>query len=134
MTAAAAVPPAPIVTLQDVAGTAPAGAPPVFNLPAAVPDFVPESVALLLPNETPIEEFTTDDVSRQAQPAARQVVFTPSPTLVGDPNPITFTADRTDGSTVTGRLVVDYVAAAGPAPTAPPVAGADATTSSGALA
>lgn len=96
-----------------------------------MPDFVPESVALLLPNETPAEEFTTDDVSRQVKPAAGQVVFTPP--LVGDPNQITFTAERTDGTAVTGRLVVDYVAAAGPAPTAPPVAGADAATSSGAL-
>ncbi|WP_369814016.1 hypothetical protein [Frigoribacterium sp. Leaf44] len=40
---------------------------------------------------------------------------TPSPTLVGDPAPLTTAAERTDGTAVTGRLVVDYVAAPAPA-------------------
>jgi len=134
VTAAPVVPPAPIVTVQDVVVTAPPGAPAVFDLPAAVPDLVPESVVLIVPNETPAEEFTTDDGTWQVQPTTGEVVFTPSPTLVGDPAPITFAAERTNGTAVTGRLVVDYVAAAGPVPTPEPATGADAAASSGALA
>jgi len=111
VTAAPVLPPTPIETLPDVVVTAPAGAPAVFDLPSAVPDLVPESVALILPNHTPAEEFTTDDGTWQLQPATGEVIFTPSPTLVGDPEPLNFTAERTDGTAVTGHLVIDYVAA-----------------------
>jgi CshA-type fibril repeat protein len=123
------------VTVPDVVVTPPAGAPAVFDLPAAVPDVVPESVVLMQPNEAPATVVTIDEGTWQVQPTTGEVVFTPSPTLVGDPAPITFAAERTDGSAVTGRLVVDYVAAAaGPVPTQAPAAGADAAASSGALA
>lgn len=135
VTAAPVVPPVPVVTVPDVVVTPPAGAPAVFDLPAAVPDVVPDSVVLSLPNEAPATEVTTDDGTWQVQPTTGEVVFTPSPTLVGDPDPITFAAERTDGTAVTGRLVVDYVAvAAGPVPTPAPAAGADAAASGGALA
>ncbi|MBF4601894.1 hypothetical protein ITJ55_13845 [Frigoribacterium sp. VKM Ac-1396] len=140
VTTAPVVPPAPVVTVPDVVVTPPAGAPAVFDLPAALPDVVPESVVLIQPNEAPATEVTTDDGTWQVQPTTGEVVFTPSRTLVGDPDPITFVAERTDGTAVTGRLVVDYVAAAaGPAPTPAPAAGADAAgadaaASSGALA
>jgi len=67
------------------------------------------------------------------QPTTGEVVFSPSPTLVGDPAPLTFAAERTDGTAVTGRLVVDYVAtAAGPATT--PVPDSDVAALKGALA
>ena len=136
VTAAPVVPPTPIVKGPDVVVTAPAGTPAVFDLPAAVPDLVPESAVLILPNETPTTELKTDDGTWQVQPTTGEVVFTPSPTLVGDREPLTFTADRTDGTALTGGLVVDYVvaAAAGPTPTPAPAAGAGAATSSGALA
>ena len=136
VTAAPVVPPVPVpvVTVPDVVVTPPAGAPAVFDLPAAVPDVVPESVVLIQPNEAPATEVTTDEGTWQVQPTTGEVVFTPSPTLVGDPDPITFAAERTDGTDVTGRLVVDYVVAAGPAPTPAPAASADAAASSGALA
>lgn len=133
VTATPVVPPTPVVTVPDVVVTPPAGAPAVFDLPAAVPDVVPESVVLILPNEARATEVTTDDGTWQVQPTTGEVVFTPSPTLVGDPAPITFAAERTDGTAVTGRLVVDYAAAA-PAPTPAPAAGADAAGPSGALA
>jgi CshA-type fibril repeat protein len=71
VTATPILPPAPVVTVPDVVVTAPAGAPAVFDLSAAVPDVVPESVAMIQLNETP---------------ATGQVTFTPSP-LVGDPPP-----------------------------------------------
>nr|WP_256415812.1 MULTISPECIES: hypothetical protein [unclassified Frigoribacterium] len=94
-------------------------------MPAAVSDLVPESIVLIQPNETPTTEATTEDGTWQVQPTTGQVVFTPSPTLVEDPAPLTFAAERTDGTAVTGRLAVDYVAAAaGPAPTAAPAADA----------
>lgn len=91
---------------------------------------MPESVTLLLPNETPDTEVTTDDGTWQVQPTTGEVVFTPSPALVGDPAPLTFAAERTDGTAVTGRLVIDYVATAAgptptPTPTPAPAAGAD---------
>ena len=50
VTAAPVVPPTPVETVPDVIVTVPAGAPAVFDLAAAVPDLVPESVALILPN------------------------------------------------------------------------------------
>lgn len=135
VTAAPVVPPTPIVTVPDVFVTAPAGAPAVFDLPAAVPDLVPESVVLIQPNETPATEVTTDDGTWQVQPDTGQVAFTPSPTLAGDPAPLPFTAERANGTAVTGRRVVDYAAAApGPAPTPAPAAGVDAAASSVALA
>jgi hypothetical protein len=136
VTAAPVVTPTPIETVPDVVVTAPAGAPAVFDLPAAVPDLVPESVVLILPNETPATEVTTDDGTWQMQPATGQVTFTPSPTLVGDPAPLPFAAERTNGTAVTGRLVVDYVAAAAanPAPTTAPAARIDDAVPSGALA
>ena len=87
VTAAPVLPPTPIETLPDVVVTAPAGTPAVFDPPAAVPDLVPESVELIQPNETPATEVTTDDGTWQVQPATGQVIFTPSPTLVGDPTP-----------------------------------------------
>lgn len=121
VTAAPVVPPTPIVTVPDVFVTAPAGAPAVFDLPAAVPDLVPESVVLIQPNETPATEVTTDDGTWQVQPDTGQVAFTPSPTLAGDPAPLPFTAERANGTAVTGRLVVDYAAAGvGPVPTRHP--------------
>jgi len=128
------VPPTPIVTLSDVVAKAPAGAPAVFDLPAAVPNLVPESVALGQPNQTPADVVTTDDGTWQIQAATGQVTFTPSPTLVCDPAPLTFAAERTDGTAVTGHLGDDYAAAAGPAPTPTPTAGVGAAASSGALA
>ena len=135
VTAAPVLPPTPIETLPDVVVTAPAGAPAVFDLPAVVPDLVPESVALILPKDTPAAEFATDDGTWQVQPTTGQVVFKPSPTLVGDPDPITFAAERTDGPAVTGRLVVDYVASAtAPAASPAPAAGVGAAASSKALA
>ena len=137
VTAAPVLPPTPIETLPDVVVTAPAGAPAVFDLPAAVPDLVPELVVLIQPNETPATEVTTDDGTWQVQPATGQVTFTPSPTLVEDPAPLTFAAERTDGTAVTGRLMVDYVAAAaaaGPAPTHAFPTGSDVAAPSGALA
>jgi hypothetical protein len=107
-------------------------------LPAAELEVVPEVVVLILPNETPATEYSTDDGMRRMQPATGDVVFTPFPTLVGDPAALTFAAERTGGISVTGRLVVNYVAAAaGPAPTpvpaayAAPAVGALASTGSG---
>ncbi|OII21331.1 hypothetical protein [Frigoribacterium sp. MCBA15_019] len=103
VTAAPVVPPAPVVTVPDVVVTAPAGAPAVFDLPAAVPALVPESVVLIQPNETPTTVVTTDDGKGQVQPTTGQITFTPSPTLIGDPAPLTFVAERTDGTAATGR-------------------------------
>lgn len=87
VTAAPVVPPVPVVTAPDVVVTVPACTPAVFDLPAAVPDLVPGSVALILPNQTPAEEVTTDDGTWQVQPTTGQVTFTPSSTVVGDPAP-----------------------------------------------
>jgi len=135
VTAAPVVPPVPVETVPDVVVAAPAGTPAVFDLPAAVPDLVPETVALLMPNETLADEVRTDDGTWQVQPATGQVTFTPSLTLVGDPAPLTFAAERTDATAVTARLVVYYAAAGvGPVPTPAPASGVGAAASSGALA
>jgi len=135
VTASPVVPPTPVVTVPDVVVTPPAGAPAVFDLPTAVPDVAPESVLLVLPNDTPATEFTTDDGTWQVQPATGEVVFTPSPTLVGDPAPLTFAAERNGGTAVSGRLVVRYATAdpsSRPVPVRP--SGADAPSLSSTLA
>jgi CshA-type fibril repeat protein len=65
VTAAPVVPPAPIVAVPDIVVTPPAGAPAVFDLPAAVPDLVPESVVLIQPNNTPATEFPRHRLGRR---------------------------------------------------------------------
>lgn len=120
VTAAPVEPPAPVVTVPDVVVTAPDGDPAVIDLPAAVPDLVPDSVALVEQDGAPTDELVTDDGTWEVRPAVGEVVFTPAPTLVGDPTPVAFAGERTDGTAVTGRLGVDYVAAA-PGPTPAPV-------------
>lgn len=59
MTAVPVAPAVPIAMVRDVV-TTPCGAPAVFDLPAAVPDLIPESVVLILPNDMPATEVTTD--------------------------------------------------------------------------
>jgi hypothetical protein len=82
------VPPTPIETVPDVVATAPAGVQGnVLTCLRSCPTSLPKSVSLLLPNETPAEELTTDNGRRQVQLTTGQVGYTPSLHIVDDLEP-----------------------------------------------
>jgi len=119
VTPAPEVPPTPVVTVPDVVVEAPAGEPVVIDLPAAVPDLVPGTVAVV-DDGVAGDTVTTDDGTWTVQPSAGTVTFTPVADLVDDPAPVAWVGERSDGTALAGRLVVDYADAPAPAPAPAP--------------
>ncbi len=96
----------------SVTETAPVGSPVTLDPVSDVPGLVPGSVRLLTPDgDRVLELVVPGEGTWVVDPVTGKVTFTPEPGFTGDPTPVRYVGQKSDGTPVRGRLVVHYTQA-----------------------